>query len=221
MRIPQWRGAAMVTAGILVLALAGGAYAPRVEAEPLAGPSTAQLRAALLTVANLPAAMGFQSQPLQSGAGVTSFAPCQSAAVGPQPTEQADIAFTGGPTPLDTVTVVEALQQYPVSAAMEQLEQAAEIVGQCNNTHIDDDGLIIYLNIEREAFPSYGNGTVALRLVTTIPYYYDLTIISDLVVVRHGGTVIVITNTADSQVFDATLTRIVVAAAYKKVAALL
>jgi hypothetical protein len=220
MRIPRWRGTAIVTAGMLIVALAGGADAPRVAAEPLTGPSTAQLRAALLTVANLPVGMGFQSQPLPSAAGVTSYAPCQFAAAGPQPTEQADIAFTGGSTPLDTVTVVEALQQYPVGAAVEQLQQAAEIVGHCNNTQTVQDGLHIFLNIEREAFPRYGNDTVALRLVSTIPAYYDLTILSDLVIVRHGGTVIVITNTADEQVFDPTLTRIAVAAAYKKVAAL-
>jgi len=220
MRVLRWRRTAIVTTTVVVLALASGVGAPRVAAEPLTGPSTAQLRAALLTVVNLPADFEFQSQPLPSGAGVTSYAPCPPAATGPQPTEQADIAFTGGSTPLDTVTIVEALQQYSVSAAVEQMQQAARIVGQCNNTQTVQDGVHISLNLEREAFPSYGNGTVALRLVSTIPAYYDLTILSDLVFVRHGGTVIVITNTAEAQEFDPTLTRIAVAAAYKKVAAL-
>jgi hypothetical protein len=210
----------MATAGIVALALAWGASDSRAAAQSLAGPSPAQLQKALIGVVNLPD-IGFQEETLPSGSSVDTFAPCPYAANGPQPVEEADAGFTAGPSALDAITVVEALQQYPVNSAEEQLSQFAAIAASaCRDFTVDLEGLKVHVTLAHEAFPSYGNRTVALRLNATIINAGNLTFDSDLVAVRHGGTVIVITNTAQTQSFNATITRIAVSAAYKKVAAL-
>lgn len=217
MRIPRRHGPAMAVAGILVLS--GGIGVTPVAAQPLAVPSQAQLQAALLTVANLPSGMGFQSQPVPTGNHVGSFAPCPDAAKGPQPSKAASIGFTTG-TGLNTMTLIEGLQQYSAGAALATLKQVADIVSECNNIKFHEAGLDVRMNVEREAFPSYGNGTVALRAVSDITNANDTMVDTDIVAVRHGGIVIVITNTAEAQIFDPSLTRLAVAAAYKKAARL-
>jgi hypothetical protein len=212
------------TVALTALVLAWGANGMPAAAESTAVPTLAQLQDALLTPSNLPASMRFQEIPLPPATGVTSFAPCPFAAEGPQPFEEADASYSAGTTGTDVVTVTESLEQYSVGNAKKALTQFAAFATACSNLSFKFLGLTLSLDIARELFPSFGNGTVALRMVTRIVNDDDLLIDTDLVAVRYGGTVIVITNTATappgSQLFSGTLTRIAVAAAYKKVTAL-
>jgi hypothetical protein len=220
-------GAARLVAVLLlaVLALAWGGVGVGAAAVPAAVPTLAQLQKALLTPADLPADVGFEEVPLPSGAGVNSFGPCPYVAEGPQPFEEADALYASGTTGIDVVSVAESLEQYSVSDAKKSMAQFAGFAAQCNGLSFSILGATVAFDIAPESFPPSGtDGTVALRLVTRIVNAGNLLIDTDLVAVRHGGTVIVITNTAaalpGSQLFSPTLTRVAVAAAYAKVAAL-
>ena len=74
----------------------------------------------------------------------------------------------------------------------------------------------IAVSLSREAFPVFGNNTVAVRITANLAKY-RLSISADVVAVRHGGTVIVVTNVALP--LDSGLTQSTMAAAYAKVAA--
>ena len=67
------------------------------------------------------------------------------------------------------------------------------------------------------ATPSHGDETAALRVTMNPEKYSGVTILENLVAIRHGGTLLLITDTDVNSIDDA-LTSSVVSKAYDKVA---
>lgn len=176
-------------------------------------PTTAELRAALLTPAELPG-LGFEAEPAETGSDSgTLLDGCPFATVGQaNPIAQAVEAFTAGSSGPD---ISEALLQYPVSVAEGQMTQFAETAKVCSSFPASDDGLVLKVTIASESFPTFGGDTVALRLSAIVIKANNQTINTDIVAVRHGGTIILITNVGVP--LNTALTRTIVAAASAKV----
>jgi hypothetical protein len=176
-------------------------------------PTTAELQAALLTPAELPG-LGFEAEPAETGSDSgTLLDGCPFATVGQvNPTAQAVEAFTAGSSGPD---ISEALLQYPVSVAEGQMAQFAETAKVCSSFPASADGLVLKVTIASESFPTFGGDTVALRLSAIVIKANNQTINTDIVAVRHGGTIILITNAGVP--LNTALTRTIVAAASAKV----
>ena len=138
---------------------------------------------------------------------------CPFATVGQvNPTAQAVEAFTAGSSGPD---ISEALLQYPVSVAEGQMAQFAETAKVCSSFPASADGLVLKVTIASESFPTFGGDTVALRLSAIVIKANNQTINTDIVAVRHGGTIILITNAGVP--LNTALTRTIVAEASAKV----
>lgn len=176
-------------------------------------PTTAKLQAALLTPAELPG-LGFEAEPAETGSDSgTLLDGCPFATVGQaNPIAQAVEAFTAGSSGPD---ISEALLQYPVSVAEGQMAQFAETAKVCSSFPASADGLVLKVTIASESFPTFGGDTVALRLSAIVIKANNQTINTDIVAVRHGGTIILITNAGVP--LNTALTRTIVAAASAKV----
>jgi hypothetical protein len=162
-------------------------------------------------VPELPA-LGFSAEPAETGTDAGSLlAGCPFTTAGQaNPLAQAAAAFSAGSSGPD---VTEALLQYPVSVAEGQLDQFAATANVCSSFPVSYHGIVIKIDIAREAFPSFGDGTVALRISSDV--IHNLTVETDLVAVRRGGTVLLIVNTGIP--LDTGLTRTIVAESYAKV----
>ena len=110
----------------------------------------------------------------------------------------------------------ETLLQYSVSGAEAQMRQFAQVAQACASFPVATHRVSIAVSLSREAFPVFGNDTIAVRVTANLAKY-RLSISADIVAVRHGGTVIVVTNVALP--LDSGLTQSTMAAAYAKVAA--
>jgi len=128
------------------------------------------------------------------------------------PSAQADEAFTAGSAGPD---VSETLLQYPVSVAKGQMKQFAETAIACSSFAANEQGLVLRVALVREAFPSFGDDTIALRISAVVVTRENLTIDSDVIAVRRGGTVLLVTNVG--MPLNTGLSRTLVAAAYGKV----
>jgi hypothetical protein len=164
-------------------------------------------------VPELPA-LGFSAEPAETGTDAGSLlAGCPFTTAGQaNPLAQAAAAFSAGSSGPD---VTEALLQYPVSVAEGQLDQFAATANVCSSFPVSYHGIVIKIDIAREAFPSFGDGTVALRISSDVISDHNLTVETDLVAVRRGGTVLLIVNTGIP--LDTGLTRTIVAESYAKV----
>jgi hypothetical protein len=178
-------------------------------------PTNAELQAALLTPAELPA-IGFQAEPVTSVAdGGNLLSGCPFATTGQvNPTAQAQETFSAGNSGPD---ISEMLLQYPVSIAKGQMAQIAETANACSIFSGNDQGVILRVSVTREAFESFGDETVALRVSADVIRARNLTVNSDLVAVRLGGTVILITNGGIP--LDTGLTQTLVSSAFSRAAA--
>jgi hypothetical protein len=127
---------------------------------------------------------------------------------------QAGETFSAGSSGPD---VSEVLLQYPVSVAKGELAQFAETAAKCGSFPVNYHNLVIKVSITLEAFPSLGDGTVALRISADVITANNLTVDSDLVAVRRGGTVILVTNAGVP--LDTGLTRTIIAEANAKIPA--
>jgi hypothetical protein len=127
------------------------------------------------------------------------------------PSAQAAAAFSASQTGPD---ITEALMQYPVSAAEDQMRQFAAVANECRSFPANDQGIVLAVTISREAFPSFGDQTIALRISAVVISADNQTVTSDVIAVRRGGTVVVVTNAGVP--LNAALTRTVVSAAYAK-----
>jgi hypothetical protein len=181
-----------------------------------------ELSSALLPAAALPgftALPGFGTIPMAAGGGTDGLlAGCPSAAGGQvAPSAEASEAF--GPRSGTGPEITEMLLQYRASTAEGQLTQFADAANACSSFPSTLQSLVLEIGITPEAFPSYGDDTVALRLSADMISDGDLLIDSDIVAVRYAGTlmVLVITNNAGQP--DPVLTRTMVRAACMKVAA--
>jgi len=140
---------------------------------------------------------------------------CPFATVGQvNPAAQAQEAFSAGNSGPD---ISETLLQYPVSVAKGQLAQFAETANVCAIFSGNIQGTILRIAVTREAFHSFGDETVALSVSADVIRANNLTVNSDVVAVRQGGTVILITNAGIP--LDTGLTRTLVSAAFARVAA--
>ncbi len=109
------------------------------------------------------------------------------------------------------------LLQYPVSVAKGQMKQFAETADACSSFPVSYHNVVIKIQITREAFSSLGDETVALRISADVISANNLTVDSDLVAVRRGRTIILVTNGGIQ--LDTGLTRAIIAAANAKVPA--
>jgi hypothetical protein len=207
-----------IFAGAMAVTMAFGALSSGSAAASslTSGPSSAQLQAALLTLAQLPA-LGFESQPAETAADSVNdqnlLMGCQYAALGnATPSAQAIEAFTagGGSGPY----VTEALLQYPVSVAKAEMRQFAGIVNACGSFTVYYEGVEIRVSFFPEAFPALGSTTDALRMSAVVLSDADFSLATDIVAVRRGGTVLLVVNTGDP--LSPGLTRTVVQSAYAK-----
>jgi hypothetical protein len=183
-------------------------------------PTAEQLQSALLTLANLPSATGFQElPPIDLGSGDANVLSGCPYATEDQATPSADVSATFGDSLIGPEILTEDLQQYPVSVAEAQLRQFADAASKCSTFSTLLDHFNVAISLTPEAFPSYGDGTVALSLTGEVLIVH-LSTTSDLVAVRDGGTVMVITYTSATPALEYAFTRTVVATAYRKLAAL-
>jgi hypothetical protein len=169
----------------------------------------------LLTTADLPGS-GYSAQPSQSGGSLNSLATeCPELNDGPNPDAQAAASFKGGDYGPD---ISETLLQYSTSAAEAQISLFTEVAQSCNNLTFTADNLKFSVGITIESSPGLGDQSVELQINATLTADPSLVIGGDLVAIRHGGTVIVITNVGLP--LDSPLTPVAASRAYTKAAAL-
>ncbi|HEY3871865.1 MAG TPA: hypothetical protein VGM10_26115 [Actinocrinis sp.] len=170
-----------------------GPASPSPSASPTFEPTSADLRAALLTAAQIPGG-GFTVQSTATSLPVNTVAQCpalnelQSSA-----DAEADISFSSsslGPY------ISETLLQYSVPAAQAQIAQFAEVANSCSDMQFAIEGLDIDASLAVEPFPPFGDQTSALLLTADVLTLGGFVINGEIVGVRHGGTVIVISNVA-------------------------
>lgn len=178
-------------------------------------PTDGELAQALLTTADLPGS-GYSAEPSQSGGSLNSLATeCPELNDGPNPEAQAAASFTGGNYGPD---ISETLLQYSTSAAEAQISLFTEVAQTCNNLTFTADKLTFSVAITTESSPGLGDQSVELQINATLTADPSIVIGGDLVAVRHGGTVIVITNVGLP--LETSVTPLVVSRAYTKAAAL-
>lgn len=174
-----------------------------------------QLEAALLTAGELPGG-GYGAEP--QGAGITtgSIGECPELnALSSSASAQAEVAFFRDSSS-DPDAVSEMLLQYTIGDAEAQMKLFASVPQDCATLSAKAGGFDLAITISAESFPVTGDQTVALRINATL-VGLGTTISGDLVAVRHGGTLLLITNVGLP--LDSGLTRSLVSMAYAKVAA--
>jgi hypothetical protein len=182
-------------------------------------PGQADLQAALLTAADLPGS-GYTTQQAVSGAGLGSLKDCPALSAGESGiSAQATESFSAS-TASPATEISEGLFQDTVSGAEQMVGAFSTVASTCGSfsTTISTSGgpLTLAITVTAEPFPSIGDETAADSVNVYIAAA-NVTITADVVAIRHGGTVIEITNVDYPPVSG--LTQAVAAAAYKKVAA--
>jgi hypothetical protein len=188
---------------------AAGTSSPRAT---LPAPTRPDLQAALLTAGELPGG-GFTTQAGSAGTGLGSLSACPELSAGESGGTPEDVSFIRAAT---ASAVSETLIQDSVTGAEAQISQFAQVARACGSFSATVSGYAMDVTIASEAFPATGDGTAALRLSARLAAY-GVTVTGDIVAVRHGGTVIVVSNV--DYPLDSGLTRAVVGLAYAKVAA--
>jgi hypothetical protein len=177
-------------------------------------PDQEQLQAALLTASQLPGG-GYTVQPSSSAVGLGSLKYCPALSAGESGVSaQASQAFTAGSAGPD---VSEGLFQDTVSGAEQMLGAFTTVPRTCGSFSTTVGTLQLAISVAAASFPSIGDQTAAVQVNVTLAAY-NATIYADVVAIRHGGTVIVITN-VQYPGLDQGLTAAVATAAYNKVAA--
>jgi hypothetical protein len=166
-----------------------GAATGSAERKPL---SSAQLRAAQLTRADVPAGYVRSKSADTTGStgGCTSLEPFKTAE-----TARADITFTRGPLgPLLDEGIVEyrpGVARSTMTATRRDLDRCARF------TQRNADGSTTHGTITREPFPELGNDTVAARIhLRASGNGLPLTATADIVVVRTGDVIALVGQTA-------------------------
>jgi hypothetical protein len=172
-------------------------------------PTQADLNAALLTAADLPDGP-YTTQDASSSAGIAAFSECPALNdVQGDASEQAAAAFSAGPLGPE---VSEDLLQYSVPVAERMLTQFDQVADTCHTLTATTGQYHIVFTVVVEPFAVSGDGTVALRVTAVING--TVPVVGEIVGVRLGGTVIVLTNFAYPS--DTGLTPPIVATAYRK-----
>jgi hypothetical protein len=176
-------------------------------------PDKAQLQAALLTAAQLPGS-GYQEQPPSSGPGLGSLKDCPALSAGQSGiSAQVSQSFAAGQTGPD---ISEGLFQDTISGARQMEGAFRTAVASCGSFSIVIKGVPFAVNATTIPFPSLGDQTAAIQ-VTVSQAALQFSISGDVVAIRHGGTVIVITNVS-YPMLSTGLTEAVAEDAYAKVA---
>ncbi len=179
---------------------------------PPHAPSQNDVQAALLTVAEMP---GFAIDSTTDSSGANSLSGCPPL----------DTDFTAGATASAEVLfrkdgsspfIRERLRQFPVPGAQAAMSRIRSASSSCHSFSGTDPTLgKVDFTVTTMATPSYGDETAALR-VTMKPERYPATILENLVAIRRGGTLLMISDT-DVNSIDNALTSSVVSKAYDKV----
>jgi len=180
-------------------------------------PDQADLQAALLTAGQLPGG-GYTVQSAAASVGLGSLKYCPALSAGESGVSaQASVAFTAGQVGPD---VSEGLFQDTVTGAEQMLGAFTTVADTCGSFTTEVDGLHLAISVEPVPLPPAGDQTAAVQVnvTVTVSADEDATISGDVVAIRHGGTVIVITNVQYPQL-DQGLTQEIATAAYAKVAA--
>lgn len=213
---------ALVIVGMLILSACGGGddRAATLPPEEAAGPTTqsrapqpaqrteAELRAALLTVTDLPA--GFTVDTSPESASTTSGCE-QLDALKRQGGSELEARFTKGSY---GPFVSETLKQGPSEAAThDALVKMSGALSQCRTFSTKaDDGSTVTMKLGPLSFPKLGDETFALRMTADSQ---GLTLAGDMVVIRQDAVGILITNLAFGTV-DTQLTETVAHTAVAK-----
>jgi hypothetical protein len=178
-------------------------------------PDQAQLQAALLTAAQLPDG-SYTAEPAAADVGLGSLKYCPALSAGQSGvTAQASVSFNGGETGPD---ISEGLFQDTVRGAEQMLGAFKTVPSSCGSFSAVVDGISLAITVGTVSLPAIGDQTATVQVNVTLTAY-DVTISGDVAAIRHGGTVIVVTNVA-YPTLDQGLTQAVAAAAYKKAASL-
>jgi hypothetical protein len=191
-----------------------GSTAPPAGPASSASPSAADLRAALLTSAEVPGGH-YTALSAGSGVGLSSLDGYCTALTGTPPGlgAEADATFSAG-----TLGPVagETLMRFSPAAARHAMAQFAAVPRSCAAVSAKVSGLRVRISFAAVPPPALGDGTVALRAEISLTDY-AVALHADLIAVRHHGTVIVVTNV--EYPLNSRLTAAAASAAYAKVAA--
>jgi hypothetical protein len=128
---------------------------------------------------------------------------------------QASESFTAGSTGPD---VSETLLQDTVKGARQMLGAFATVARTCGSFSVAVDGISLAISVGAVPFPLIGQQIAVVQVNVTLTDY-DVVISGDIVAIRHGGTVVVVTN-VEYPTLDAGLTTSIARAAYSKASVL-
>jgi hypothetical protein len=191
--------------------------APTASPSPPFVPDQADLQAALLTAAQLPGS-GYQEQQPGSGPGLSSLKECPALNAGQSGiTAQVNDYFVSGNAATGAETdVSEGLFQDTVTGARQMVGAFRTAVASCGSFSFTVKGVPFAVSAALISFPSMGDQTAAVQ-VTVSQAAAHFSISGDVVAIRLGGTVIVITNVG-YPTLSTGLTDAVASDAYAKVA---
>jgi len=151
-------------------------------------PTAADLRAALLTAADLPA--GYSAQPVSdSGPGDSSLSGCPALTSDPAGvSDQAAVNLTG---PGSSLSVSETLMQLTVKDAAKAMASYAAMPASCGSFTGVVDTFPVAFSTAPLAVTAWGDQSTAVRITGNVLAVHVL-IYTDVVAVRHGGTLIVV-----------------------------
>jgi hypothetical protein len=159
---------------------------------------------------------GYSAQSAASSVGLGSLRYCPALSAGQSGVSaQASESFTAGSAGPD---ISEALFQDTVSGAEQMLGAFATVVSSCGNFSTEVDGINLAITVGAVPFPAIGDQAAAVQINVALTKY-NVVISGDIAAIRHGGTVIVVTN-VEYPALDQGLTKAIATAAYAKASAL-
>ncbi|HEY8980329.1 MAG TPA: hypothetical protein VIU15_12170, partial [Streptomyces sp.] len=175
-------------------------------------PSAGDLKAALLTVGDVPSGFSKQSGP-PSGAGDSSLSGCAPLATDPPGARaSASVVFADA----SGTSLSETLLQYTADGAAKAMKQYEGMPTACGSFSGKVAGYDVSFTAAALSLPSTGDRSTTTRFTGVITEL-GVTLYSDVRAVQHGSTVIVVSHSGLA--VDTDLTRDTADTAYKKVAA--
>ncbi|MYS22114.1 MULTISPECIES: hypothetical protein [unclassified Streptomyces] len=175
-------------------------------------PSAADLRAALLAVADVPDGFTRQTGPAP-GSGDSSLAACPVLASDPKgASASASVVFADA----TGTSLSETLLQYTGSGAARAMAAYQGMPSACASFSGEVDGFEVSFRAAPLSLPAVGDQSTTTRFTGTIPAL-GAALYMDVRAIRHSGTVIVVSH--DGLAVDTALTRDTAATAYRKAAA--
>jgi hypothetical protein len=202
-----------VSAGLSARPSAAKTTASAPASAPLRVPTAADLQAALLTAADLPA--GYSAQPVsESDLGGSSLSGCPALTSNPMGvSDQAAVNLTG---PGAATSVSETLMQLTAGDAAKAMASYAAMSTSCRSFTGQVDTYPVAFSTAPLAVTALGDQRTAVR-ITGYVLALHVSIYTDVVVVRHGGTLIVVIDVGLTP--ETAFTGQIASKAYAKVAA--